>query len=586
MDFFKKFSKTTEGRLDKNYWDNKWKQSPVVYNGRALRGKSDRIAVDVKSFIIDNDEMLQQIISRYNLKKGNYDDTALAVQQWVVKFLTYKYDEESVNVPEFWQFPFETLQSEIGDCEDGAILITALLINAGIPAWRTKVAAGYVQSSPTAPQGGHAYNLYLADDGEFRILDWCIVDNRRTLIQTPNGAKRISQLKEGDYVIGYDEEKNEPALTKIEKLGNRHAKNIFKIEFEYGYPIYVTGEHPFFVNGKWIRADELEIGMEPYWVKPQKLFNQFHDHKKDPWRKEAVIKTAKKNRENGVYEKLSERQRNNNVFTWPSVRKKLSENNGMKNPEIVEKVYTKRMDGTISGPERMFTEYCEEHNLPVEFVGDGKFWVRTSDGSKNPDFRIPGTKKLIEVSDKQFEYYRNWEEYKTERKRLFEEKGFDVDFVLYDRKEFDSSINKEKLHSFILNGNKITNITPVEDIKSSKYRNGTTVWNMHCSPHNNYFVNGNLVHNCYYQDSHVQIKDKPLAKNGGQKNSYKDIWFTFNNEHAWAGSSIKVFDSRMSKHMTAKKNDVLQESKDDLEDVLKRIEEKESKGSLDKHLPE
>lgn len=263
MDFFKKFSKTTEGRLDKNYWDNKWKQSPVVYNGRALRGKSDRIAVDVKSFIIDNDEMLQQIISRYNLKKGNYDDTALAIQQWVVKFLTYKYDEESVNVPEFWQFPFETLQSEIGDCEDGAILITALLINTGVPAWRTKVAAGYVQSSPTAPQGGHAYNIYLADDGEWRVLDWC-----------------------------------------------------------------------------------------------------------------------------------------------------------------------------------------------------------------------------------------------------------------------------------------------------------------------------------YYQDSHVQVKDKPLAKNGGQKNSYKDTWFTFNNEHAWAGSSIKVFDSRMSKHMTAQKNDVLQESKDDLEDVLKRIEEKESKGNLDKHLPE
>lgn len=264
MDFFKKFSnKNTSGRLDKDYWDNKWKQSPVVYNGRALRGKTDRISIDAKSFISENDEICKRVVDRYKLKKNDVDDTALAIQQWVVKFLTYKYDDENSGVPEFWQFPFETLQAEVGDCEDGGILISSLLINAGVPSWRVKVAAGYVQSAPTAPQGGHAYCLYLADDGDWRILDWC-----------------------------------------------------------------------------------------------------------------------------------------------------------------------------------------------------------------------------------------------------------------------------------------------------------------------------------YLQDSRVKVKDKPLAKNGGQKNAYKDVWFTFNNEHSWAGSPIKVFDSRMSKHMTEKKENVLQESRDDLEDLMKKIDEKENKGSLDKHLPE
>lgn len=184
------FSKKTEGTsLDKGYWENKWKKSPVVYNGRALRGESERVSVDAKNFITENDEMLKQVVQRYRLKKSNPDDTALAIQQWVVKFLTYKYDDESSNISEFWQFPFETLHSEIGDCEDGAILISSLLINAGVPNWRTKVSAGYVQASPTAPQGGHAYCLYLADDNNWRILDWCYLQDSKISVKDKPLAK-------------------------------------------------------------------------------------------------------------------------------------------------------------------------------------------------------------------------------------------------------------------------------------------------------------------------------------------------------------------------------------------------------------
>lgn len=583
MSLFSRNTKSTN--LDKEYWDNRWKTSPVIYNGRALRGKKDRVTIDVKNFIADDDEMLKQVVNRYRLQKSNPDDTALAVQQWVVKFLTYKYDNESSNVPEFWQFPFETLHSEIGDCEDGAILISSLLINAGVPNWRVKVSAGYVQSAPTAPQGGHAYCLYLANDGDWRILDWCIVDNRRTLIQTPDGGKRISKLKEGDWIIGYDEEKNEPALTQIKRLGNRKEKNIYKIEFENSESIYATGEHPFYVNGNWVRTDELKEGMEPYWVKPQRPFHQFHNHKKDPWRKKAAIKAAKKKRENGDYKKLSEKQKKNNVFTWPHIRKKLSENNGMKNPENVEKARKTRMSNkNSSGPEVSFINYCEQHNLPVEFIGDGKFWVRDDNGTMNPDFRIPGTNKLIEVSCEWMRPKEEWELYKEERGARLKKQGYNTEFVLYDNsfKHFIGT-NNEDLHSFILNGNKITKITHVNDIRNSMYKNGTTVWNMHCEPHNNYFVNGNLVHNCYLQDSRIDVRDKPLAKDGGQRNAYKDVWFTFNNEHSWAGGSIKIFDSRMSKHMTAKKEEVLEEEKNDIDILMSRIDEKVEHGDIDKH---
>ncbi|MFW6047088.1 MAG: hypothetical protein ACOCP4_04830, partial [Candidatus Woesearchaeota archaeon] len=91
------FTNKTDSKANRDSWNNKWKRSPVVYDGRALRGEKDRIAVDVKNFIVENDELLQRVIRNNNLKKRNHDDTALAAQQWVVRFLTYKYDKESSN---------------------------------------------------------------------------------------------------------------------------------------------------------------------------------------------------------------------------------------------------------------------------------------------------------------------------------------------------------------------------------------------------------------------------------------------------------------------------------------------------------
>jgi len=166
---------------DANYWNNKWQQAPVTYSGRALIGSTERIVCDVKDFLTVKDALLTEIIHEYRLKKYTHNATAQAIQQFVVKFLDYVGDEESTNCPEFWQFPFETLQSGIGDCEDGAILTASLMIQCGIPAYRVKMCAGYVQESPTAPMGGHAYCIYLADrrwgEQDWVVTDWCYYED-------------------------------------------------------------------------------------------------------------------------------------------------------------------------------------------------------------------------------------------------------------------------------------------------------------------------------------------------------------------------------------------------------------------------
>jgi hypothetical protein len=186
-----------------DYWNSKWERKPIIYYGRIHKKGTNKVLqssllqtpVDVRAFILSNDELMKQIIARYNLIKHDWDSTMLAIQNFVVfgmflegtsyakPFLSYVGDIETNDTYEYWQFPFETIESHVGDCEDGAILMTALGINAGIPSYRLKVAAGdvtnreYVKKNNLPDsyisEGGHAYCIYLASDNQWRILDWC-----------------------------------------------------------------------------------------------------------------------------------------------------------------------------------------------------------------------------------------------------------------------------------------------------------------------------------------------------------------------------------------------------------------------------
>jgi len=178
------------GKFGPKYWSDKWEKAPIIYTGRALRGEfyNKQIDVDVKAFIKRNDAILWHVITQLELRKDTPNETALKIQNFVCNFLKYKYDDLTAECPEFWLFPFESIQSEIGDCEDGAILIASLLINAGVPSWRVKVCAAQVMADPVfAPSdtelGGHAYCIYLADRPESErklewvILDWCYLQD-------------------------------------------------------------------------------------------------------------------------------------------------------------------------------------------------------------------------------------------------------------------------------------------------------------------------------------------------------------------------------------------------------------------------
>jgi len=187
----------------RDYWNNKWVKKPITYAGRTLRKTNKPMEVDVKNFITTNDNILEKCVSYYGLRKATYNETAQACQQFICNSISYISDEEENGYIDFWQFPFETLFSRKGDCEDGGILMASLMIQAGIPNWRVKVAGGLVQESPTAPQGGHAYCIYLADrengELEWEIHDWCYYPDANV----PTGKKPLS--KEGGFNQCYKE---------------------------------------------------------------------------------------------------------------------------------------------------------------------------------------------------------------------------------------------------------------------------------------------------------------------------------------------------------------------------------------------
>ncbi|MFX1411506.1 MAG: DUF4332 domain-containing protein, partial [Promethearchaeota archaeon] len=198
------------GDYGPEYWNNKWEKAPIIYTGRALRGElyKKEIDVDVKAFLKKDDAILWHVITQIGLRRENSNETAFAIQNFVCNFLKYKYDDLTSDCPEFWQFPFESIQSEIGDCEDGAILIASLLINAGIPSWRVKVCAAQVMADPVvAPSdselGGHAYCIYLADRTdsdrklEWVVLDWCYLQDPEIPIEEKPLARDGGQ--EGAY---------------------------------------------------------------------------------------------------------------------------------------------------------------------------------------------------------------------------------------------------------------------------------------------------------------------------------------------------------------------------------------------------
>jgi hypothetical protein len=91
------------------------------------------------------------------------------------------------------------------------------------------------------------------------LVDECF--NGQSRVLTPNGYIPIKDINPGDKVINYSEETKEFKVDTVVKqhinLTNSSIEKMYKLEFDNGSIIEVTGNHKFLTNQGWVRVDEL-----------------------------------------------------------------------------------------------------------------------------------------------------------------------------------------------------------------------------------------------------------------------------------------------------------------------------------------
>src|SRR5690606_23400112 len=101
-----------------------------------------------------------------------------------------------------------------------------------------------------------------------------------TPVATKDGLRPIEEIKMGDWVYAYKEETGETALRQVLGTVQREVDAI--VEISLGEEkIRTTPEHPFYINGQWKAAGELEVGeMVTTMVQEQAIAGQAWEEKK------------------------------------------------------------------------------------------------------------------------------------------------------------------------------------------------------------------------------------------------------------------------------------------------------------------
>jgi hypothetical protein len=102
---------------------------------------------------------------------GAFDRRALLVWDQMARQVRYSFDKDRQGYNDFWLFPDETLSLRVGDCEDSAILLAALLIAAGISPYCVRVVLGSLYDAHGTVLGGHCWTVYQDEGGVWRLLE-------------------------------------------------------------------------------------------------------------------------------------------------------------------------------------------------------------------------------------------------------------------------------------------------------------------------------------------------------------------------------------------------------------------------------
>jgi Bacterial transglutaminase-like cysteine proteinase BTLCP len=141
-----------------------------------------------------------------------------------VNAFVYRSDREMHGVDDYWDAPFELMQRGAGDCEDFAIAKYMLLLQAGIPRERLKMAFAFHDASgsgealraPAGPQRTHVVVLYEPEIGsEPLVLD--MISQIAPLAARPD----LRLVFDFDDLATYAIHAPEVSTTAVQRMMNR-----------------------------------------------------------------------------------------------------------------------------------------------------------------------------------------------------------------------------------------------------------------------------------------------------------------------------------------------------------------------------
>ena len=156
--------------------NNKYPKKVITYAGRTLANGKQMVDIDVRNFFTLYDENIKLIVDKFS---GDDDEKAVECLSWVIDNIKYITDKQQLGIEEEWMFPYETLITLKGDCDDGAILMANMIIISGVPYWKVRLTTGLVSNGD-----GHCYVTYYCEEQDsWKALDWCYFPNKLPIAQ-------------------------------------------------------------------------------------------------------------------------------------------------------------------------------------------------------------------------------------------------------------------------------------------------------------------------------------------------------------------------------------------------------------------
>lgn len=334
-------------------------------------------------------------------------------------------------------------------------------------------------------------------------------------IATPTKQKRITDIKSGDKVLAVNE-KNQLVETTVDFVSTHEINEHIEIMFEGKPAVYCSPEHPWLTNRGWIQAKDLKEFDEIYHFTADdfRSFRMLGD--KNPMKDKSVAQksvtntdyqkvaksistTRKKLFKEGKLQKITDILKEREEYDeWVvSLSKRMTLNNPMYDPEVVKKSTAAHNQTTANYPylskvEEKFHKMCIKKGLPVDYVGRFDMPIEDKETGKNiyPDFVIRDTNQVIETYYSGGRYSDRDLQWQEKRRKVFENAGYNVVFVDFNHN------SKEDIESLVESLIPAHNGIKVTSVKTIKNRKPLKVYNLSCSPYNNFIVNGLVTHNC------------------------------------------------------------------------------------------